>query len=478
MAGRATAEGSVASAEPVQGQRFFPVALDSIDNRALDMDLYLKSDGRATPVLYRSTGVEFAVEDRSRLMQQGVKFLYVPLTQHKAYQRALTQRLDTLFKDAAQSRAERGRVIRAACTKMIEDVLLLPGQPHAIESVKAISAQFVDWSAGDSTQFSHLLDMTSHDFYTATHMVNVGVGCGLLIGELRPGDTELHAVVIQGGLLHDVGKRLVPEEILNKEGKLEPSEWAVLKKHPLDGFKELSAQDDMPEVVLEMTRDHHERLDGTGYPNRLKDEQIGFAARVCAVIDVFDAISSSRPYRGPTPPIDTLKIMREGIGTHFDPDILDRWCEIVERMISEDPERAVPSTGEPAALSYESLQPHGLPPKATAAYQPRPNLWQDNRRQHQRYDCALKVKVTFVRQGKPYPVKIGECTEFDTIDFGAGGLQLRTPWPLTLNDILTIEIRAKGGEIITRRACVVRVRSAQRRGWVAGLRFMADDATF
>ena len=72
MAGRATVEGGVASAEPVQGQQFFPVALDSIDNRALEMDLYLKSDGNATPVLYRSTGVEFAVADRSRLMQQGV----------------------------------------------------------------------------------------------------------------------------------------------------------------------------------------------------------------------------------------------------------------------------------------------------------------------------------------------------------------------------------------------------------------------
>ena len=277
MAGRATTKGGVASAEPVKGNRFFPVALDSIDNRALDMDLYLKSDGHAAPVLYRSTGVEFAAEDRSRLMQQGVKFLYVPLSQHKAYQQALTQRLDTLFKDTAQSRAERGRVIRAACTKMIEDVLLLPGQPQAIEAVKDISAQFVGWSSEDGTQFSHLLDMSAHDFYTATHMVNVGVGCGLLIRELRPGDSDLHEVVIQGGLLHDVGKRLVPEEILNKEGKLEPRVWAVLKKHPLDGFKELSGRDGLPEIVLEMTRDHHERLDGTGYPNRLKDKQIGFA---------------------------------------------------------------------------------------------------------------------------------------------------------------------------------------------------------
>lgn len=455
--------------------RYFPVALDSIDERALAMDLYLKADRDADPVLYRSEGVEFSIGDRTRLIEQGVEFLYVPMRQHKAYQRALNQRLDSLFKDTAQSRAERGRVIRASCTKMIEDVLLLPGRPGAIESVREISKQFAGWATEDNAQFSHLLDMSAHDFYTATHMVNVGVGCGLLIRELRPNEPELQEVIIQGGLLHDVGKRQVPEEILNKEGKLDPAEWEVLKKHPLTGFKELSVHDDLPEIVLEMTRDHHERLDGTGYPNRLKDGQIGFAARVCAVIDVFDAISASRPYRGPTPPLDTLKIMREASGTHFDPEILDRWCGMVQTMITEDPQRAVPSTGETPKVSIHAFQPKGPPPKVTIAYEPRPDIWQDNRRRYTRYSCELTAKVVFIRQGKQYPVACGEWFYLETVDIGAGGVQLKTPWPLALNDILQIEIRAKGGEIITKNACVVRVRSLNAREWAAGLRFMDDE---
>ena len=103
MARQSTADGCFLS--PKVADRYFPVALDSIDERALAMDLYLKANRDADPVLYRSEGVEFSIGDRTRLIEQGVEFLYVPMRQHKAYQRALNQRLDALFKD---HRAEPG----------------------------------------------------------------------------------------------------------------------------------------------------------------------------------------------------------------------------------------------------------------------------------------------------------------------------------------------------------------------------------
>ena len=328
-----------------ESAEYFPVSLDAIDNSALVMDLYLKSRDNERHVLYRSSGIDFQESDRERLIDQDVGFIYVPTKQYGQYQRAITERLDNHFTDSSLDRSERGKLIRGACSTMIEDVLKFPGQSQAIETVAEISRKFANWADEDSGQFSYLLDMSDHDFYTATHMVNVGAGCGLLIRSLRPGEIDLHAQIVQGGLLHDVGKRAVPLAILNKEGKLNSAEWQLMKRHPLTGHAELIAQDSLPDVALEMTRDHHERLDGTGYPNGISAEQIGFAARVCAVVDVFDAISSSRPYRGPTPPLDTLKIMREGRGKHFDPQILDAWCEIVGQMIVDDPDRAVPSTG-------------------------------------------------------------------------------------------------------------------------------------
>src|SRR6185295_12746978 len=108
------------------------------------------------------------------------------------------------------------------------------------------------------------------------------------------------------------------EAILNKEGKLDPTEWAEVQKHPLLGFDELKIHASLPPIVPIMARDHHERIDGKGYPQGLSGDDIDFSARVCAVVDVYDAITAARPYRGPIAPVDALNMMREGRGTQFD----------------------------------------------------------------------------------------------------------------------------------------------------------------
>ena len=465
---------SATSTSVGQSAEFFPVNIDSIDERALAMDLYLRPSPETVPVLYRSTGVAFTIDDRRRLSESGVDFLYVPLRQQKAYQRALGERLDRLFADPEQSRIERGRVIRTVCTRIIEDVMCLSGQPQAAGAVAEISKQFVRWSSQEDGQFSYLLDMSSHDFYTATHMVNVGVACGLLVRELRPDDIDLQARVVEGGLLHDIGKRGVPEEVLNKEGKLDREEWELIRKHPLIGFDELRARPDVADVVLEMTRDHHERLDGSGYPNGLIDEQIGFAARVCAVADVFDAVSASRPYRGPTPPLDTLAMMREGSGTLFDGEILNVWGRLVDRLISQDPARAVPAGDDAPQISLGQLAQRAPDEAATTESDDFAPLTSDQRRRYPRFSCVINATASFLRQGKLGPVKPGEWVPVRVVDVSRGGAQLRTSWPMSLNDVLALELQTQTGQTIKRRALVVRVRMAGRGEWTAGVRFLSE----
>ncbi len=474
-----------------ESPEYFPVSLDAIDNSVLVMDLYLKSRDNERHVLYRSSGIDFREKDRQRLIDQGVDSIYVPTEQYGRYQRAITERLNHYFKDLSQDRSERGKLIRGACTTMIENVLRFPGRSQAIETVSEISRRFAGWAAEDSGQFSYLLDMSAHDYYTATHMVNVGGGCGLLIGALRPNEIDLHAQIVQGALLHDVGKRWVPPAILNKEGKLDPAEWRLLKRHPLSGYGELAAHDSLSDAALEMTRDHHERLDGTGYPNGISAERIGFAARVCTVVDVFDAISSSRPHRGPTAPLDTLEIMREGRGTHFDPDILEAWCEIVNRMVSDDPGRAVPSSGvtpdvslndfiaaDPkpqAAVAPDGRPPNTPPPVAIKDARAVLDYWTSERRCYPRYACPLTVRVSFVRQRRQYAVKPGEWFNVQLADIGGAGVRLSTRWAFTPGDILLLEMHTRTGQAVTRQAKVVYVRAAGAIEWSVGLHFIDDN---
>lgn len=454
--------------------RFFPVSIASLDPHTLAMDLYFKPAGQAQPVLYRSTGVEFSVKDQQRLIAQGVEFLYIPTHQHAVYRRALSQRLDRLYRDPETNRAERVRVVRASCAKIIEDALVFPGQTETIDAVADISKQFAAWSSEDNAEFSYLLDMSAHDYYTTTHMVNVGVGCGLLARELKPGDDGLQAVMVQGGLLHDIGKRGVPNSLLNKEGQFEPEEWELIKKHPHAAYKELKAHPGVPDVVLEMTRDHHERPDGKGYPAGRANSLVGLPARVCAVVDVFDAICAARPYRGATPPLETLNIMREGAGTQFDREVFDAWARIVERLIDADPERATPPRRAAPELTLGDFA-QAAPNHATADDALDPGmLWSDERRRHPRFQCDLPIKAMFVYQGKCCSVKAGQWVVFRMVDISQGGARLRTPWPLSLNDVLHLELPVGGDRKVKRRARVVRVRRAAEHEWFAGVRFIDD----
>jgi HD-GYP domain-containing protein (c-di-GMP phosphodiesterase class II) len=427
--------------------------------------------------LYRSTGVAFTEEDRVRLTDQNVEFLYIPVRQHAAYRRQLLDQLERHFHDPEIQRQERARIVRKACTKMIEDVLVFPGQTESVSVVAEMSRKFAAWSHADADAFSYFLDLSSHDYYTATHMVNVGVGCGLLIKARQPGDEELQATFMQGGLLHDVGKRGVPEAILNKEGRLAPDEWEQIRRHPQVGYRELRECPTIPQAVLEMTLSHHERLDGKGYPQGLRGNEISLAARLCAVVDIYDAICAARPYRDALSPGEALQIMQRDFRGAVDEDLLGDWAELVQRMVEADPQRAAPDSGRAAELSINDLTQ--IAPESAersvraevAGAGAEVNRWADNRRRHPRRQCSIRVRARFLRQGKAYPVAEGEWVEFQAMDISQGGMQLRTPWPLARNDVLELELPQREGPKLTKKACVVRVRQLESRDWSAGMRF-------
>ena len=130
------------------------------------------------------------------------------------------------------------------------------------------------------------------------------------------------ADLIVGAFLHDVGKIGIPDSILLKPGKLTPEEFEVMKTHALLGIEIVEDNPWLKGAALTI-RHHHERYDGTGYPDRLSGTEIPLNARVFAVVDVFDALTSERPYKKPMPLSDALNIIREDSGQHFDPAMVD-----------------------------------------------------------------------------------------------------------------------------------------------------------
>ncbi len=134
--------------------------------------------------------------------------------------------------------------------------------------------------------------------------------------------------------MHDIGKIGVPDRILLKPGKLDPDEWMIMKRHTEFGAQILKdSESDFIEMGGVIAFTHHERWDGSGYPRALREEEIPVEGRVAALADVFDALTTKRPYKEPFPNEKALRIMREGRGSHFDPDMVDAFFDIEDEIL-------------------------------------------------------------------------------------------------------------------------------------------------
>lgn len=137
--------------------------------------------------------------------------------------------------------------------------------------------------------------------------------------------------VRRGALLHDIGKMGVPDNVLGKTGPLDEQEWQIMRRHPVYASEMLSAIDFL-HPALPIPTYHHEKWDGSGYPDGLKGRQIPLEARIFAVIDVWDALTSNRPYRDAWPEDKAVQYLHEQAGKHFDPSILDAFFEHILRQ--------------------------------------------------------------------------------------------------------------------------------------------------
>jgi len=180
-------------------------------------------------------------------------------------------------------------------------------------------------------------------------------------------DSELQLKAIEAAaLLHDVGKLAIPEHILNKPGSLTPAEFERMKSHARIGAEILS-EVDFPYPVVPIVRHHHENWDGTGYPDGLKGDDIPIGARILAVVDCFDALTSDRPYRRALSVRETFKIIDSRRGTMYDPAILDTFHEMcASLMVDEEPVAPDAHTIADAAASSVSTESCVVEPRDEA----------------------------------------------------------------------------------------------------------------
>jgi len=173
-----------------------------------------------------------------------------------------------------------------------------------------------------------LARLKNKDDYTYMHSVAV---CALMVSLARQLGLDEAQTRQAGlaGLLHDVGKMMIPLKILNKPGKLTDTEFEAVKSHPVQGHKILLEGKGISDVTLDVCLHHHEKVDGSGYPEKLSNEQISLYAKMGAVCDVYDAITSNRPYKNGWEPAESIRKMAEWSNGHFDPVIFQAFVKSI-----------------------------------------------------------------------------------------------------------------------------------------------------
>ncbi len=215
---------------------------------------------------------------------------------------------------------------KQAIVSMFQDARM--GKAIAAESARPLVEEIAESVARNPSALISVARLKTADDYTYMHSVAV---CGLMISlsnELGL-DASLTREAGLAGLLHDVGKMAVPNEILNKPGKLTNQEFDIVRGHPEHGHRILVEGGGATEIALDVCLHHHEKVDGSGYPHRLDAGRISRFAKMGAVCDVYDAITSNRPYKEGWDPAEALSKMAEWSKGHFDETIFQSFVKCV-----------------------------------------------------------------------------------------------------------------------------------------------------
>lgn len=210
--------------------------------------------------------------------------------------------------------------------QVLENVFgrLQEGDAISVEQVEPVISSVSKSMDDHPAVFISVTRLKSKDEVTFLHSISVSALMILFSRHLGLKE-ELVQALGTAGLLHDVGKLEIPLEVLNKEGRLNDDEIQLIRDHPEKGHAILSRQEGMSEIVLDVCLNHHERIDGKGYPRRLSHSQISLHARLAAICDVYDAITSVRPYKAPWSAKEALTWMLANEG-HFDRRLVKKFA--------------------------------------------------------------------------------------------------------------------------------------------------------
>lgn len=229
--------------------------------------------------------------------------------------------------EASMQPQRRMEILRRSAVRVVEDLFEEPTPEKITQSTKVVSS-FVHVLMKDPGSYMLLARLSSHDPYTLQHSVGTAVNCIILARKIGITDEAVLHEAGVAGLLHDVGKVRVKQEIINKNGPLDDFEWEEMRAHVSEGYELVKEHPDISERTKRAILEHHEDKDGGGYPQGLKSSEIDLVSKIVTLCDIYNALTTNRPYAKARSPFEAFQFIREKLSHKVDEELFRHLVEV------------------------------------------------------------------------------------------------------------------------------------------------------
>ncbi len=409
--------------------------VDAHDGDA-DVAVYLPTASREGAVLYREAGVGLSQPDVERLRQSGVSSLFLRESSQGECEAAVQDRLADVLLAPDISADQKAACIFFAGSATMRDLIDLPEAEGNLDRAWSLLGTVVEAALTDPALAPAILQTAARQRTTANHMLAVSM-LGMLLGmEALGPDTETLKEIGLAGLLHDLGKMGIAPDVLNKPGPLDADERRVLMQHPIESVRMINDEARVSWPVRQMILQHHERVDGGGYPLGLMGKEMLAGSKILSIVDAFHAILGRPGYTGPLTPTKAVRVLASQAGRQLDAELLACWQGVFERHWREpatEPDADVCQAGNERAVSQEHRSL--LQPRIASRRPPR-------------FACEGDVKVGCVYAGRLKDVNAAGSTFVAPLcDVSKEGVCMRTEHPMYRGEVLNLLMDVRGRKV-------------------------------
>jgi len=299
----------------------------------LDFNLYLKREDNFHLMVEKGDFYPEKLTENIKNTTDLSEYFYIHLTEKESYYSHIEAYLKEISSDESIPLHEKSLLVYKSASDVMNDLLNKPESKETLALTKTLVDHTINIILNNDASVKSMMSIGSHDYYTYTHSVDVSIFTIGFANYLGFSYENLRNIGYSA-MMHDIGKSKIPNEIINKHGKLTEDEFGLMKNHPGHSYQLLKFHDEANEDILMGARSHHEKAKGNGYPDGLKLHEINDFAKIISICDIFSALTTERSYKSAYSSFKTLQLMKQDMLQDLDENLFYDFIRFIGKSCS------------------------------------------------------------------------------------------------------------------------------------------------